>query len=265
MRIRVKLPERYEAKRSLDEYLSDSVNGEFNRACYEALRMFYKEKKGYVQTDDIFLHYFNEAYKVAIRFQRPLVEGDLIMGSRVVDNERIYQVTSTISIEKEYDAPHFAMPITYHLLKNHLPAIPLHIITPVLTRIREGFMYCDKDFFFFLQAELSPSENRELLTRILNRLLESKTPDGKLAFCQKNLWRPVVNILADENLFPSCLNSNIKRVEFIKELGLTYQDFKHQEINIDATKIRIYGDSAKTVYIKNVLRTIIRAEIDRVD
>lgn len=44
MRIRVKLPERYEAKRSLDEYLSDSVNGEFNRACYEVMSSYFYDK-----------------------------------------------------------------------------------------------------------------------------------------------------------------------------------------------------------------------------
>lgn len=108
MRIRVKLPERYEEKRSLDEYLSDSVNGEFNRACYEVMTEFYDNKK---ITDELsglreeyILNNFNLAYGVAINVKRTGVSDG--WGKVLRDGNRLlYRMPDGSDVEKLVNGP----------------------------------------------------------------------------------------------------------------------------------------------------------------
>lgn len=67
MSVNVQLPSRFVAKTSLDEYLEDATNGEFNRVCSEVMESYFSEKG---TTDEnarkmVVLNIFNDVYLCA--------------------------------------------------------------------------------------------------------------------------------------------------------------------------------------------------------
>ena len=244
---------------SVEAYLNEHENAEFNRKCNEALDDYYIHKTQKPMPEYRKLIYFNDAYKVAIRFQEDR-SGEPPMGNiRNRDGKDHYRATSVITLEKECDSPHFSMPLAYQVLQRLDPPLPPHIAATNKEDIERGFKEHDNEFFILLDRMLNPNTTKERLRNILNELLAEEDDAGKLFFNTKSLWKFTKDPLRLERLIPHDMTDK-EYVFLVDSLDLTYQS-DSQWINENSMKDRSSQRTRKKHLKEERVKTLLREKI----
>lgn len=140
MRRIVKLPERFEEKSSLAEYLEDVDNGWFNTKCYEVILDYYQENHyafSEEQSQRLGLTLFNRVYQCAVRNINGRIEPEWGMTiNKEGTDTGAYIMPDGEDIAKHNHLPQVVMPVLYHLLQDYADKDG---IGQILTKIYDNF------------------------------------------------------------------------------------------------------------------------------
>lgn len=126
MAICAKLPEKFEYKFSISEYLEDTINAEFNNKCYETIYKYYQNHhikfSSRERFDEMVVDLFNRAYQCAINVVKGHVVGHWGMAEERETSagyRNMYIMPDGEDLEKYSLHPQVVMSILYHLLREY--------------------------------------------------------------------------------------------------------------------------------------------------
>lgn len=241
----VKLPEEFEAKSSLAEYLEDVDNGGFNAACYEVLETYYEEKQFDGKTKErLNLDLFQRVYQAAYNIWNMRYRED--WGVVFERGGRFYYILPDGTDLEKFGLPNLNlfMPMLYCLLRfvrvkkteeDERKGF-LDVKAPLCARIRLHFTEAPDEKAIFNMFEekfgFSSAPKRRTLcpyTKEVVRLAmeQMKEPIGGV----EAAWRGVVNALADlerEGLYVP-INSRTRSNERLKYLSDDVAEYLGEE------------------------------------